>query len=296
MMELVAVLMAGFPAWFKVDIGIYVDQAVQYLTEHGAWFFNGVNTNLLGFLNGLQVLLDFIPWWVLVLLIFALGWRSTGKVQKGLLYALMLMFVGALGLWTALIQTLSIVIASVLISVVIGLPIGLFSANAKKFTAVIRPVLDAMQTMPTFVYLIPAVMFFGLGKVPAVIATTIYAVPPVIRLASHAIQQVEPEVVEAGRAFGATYFQLLFKVQIPQALPTIMEGINQTMMMAVSMIVTCSMIGAKGLGQEVITAINRLEIGRGFTSGISIVILAILIDRLTQGWYRKSNLRSKGVN
>jgi len=143
-----------------------------------------------------------------------------------------------------------------------------------------------MQTMPTFVYLIPAVMFFGLGKVPGVIATTIYAVPPVIRLTCHGIRQVDKEVVEAALSFGSTKAQVLFKVQIPLALPTIMTGVNQTLMMAMAMVVTCAMIGVKGLGYEVIIGINRLEIGRGLKSGIAIVILAVLLDRLTQGWFK----------
>lgn len=276
-----------FPSWFRWDIGKNVDDIVAYLNTHCSWLFDRINSGLLWFLNGLQKLVDFIPWWVLIIAIFLLGWKSSGKFHKGLLYAGLLFIVGVLGLWDSMNQTLAIVIASVLISLIIGLPIGVSSANSDRLTSLLRPILDGMQTMPAFVYLIPAVMFFGLGKVPAVIATTIYAVPPVIRLTCHAIQQVDSEVVEAGRAFGCSSTQLLFKVQIPQALPTIMQGINQTMMMAVSMIVTCSMIGAKGLGMEVIIAINRLEIGRGFTSGISIVIIAVLIDRLTQGWFRK---------
>lgn len=189
-----------------------------------------------------------------------------------------------MGLWQLMLETISLVIASVLISLCIGFPIGVLVSGSDKANQASRPILDAMQTMPTFVYLIPAVMFFGLGQVPAVIATTIYAVPPVIRLTSHAIRQVDAEVVEAARSFGSTWGQTLIKVQIPQALPTIMAGVNQTIMMAVAMVVTCAMIGAKGLGMEVLIGINRLEIGRGFTSGVAIVIVAIIIDRLTQGF------------
>jgi len=277
----------SFPDWIRLDIGKGFDDIVMYLNIEYEWLFDRVNGDLLGFLNGIQRSVDFIPWWLLVLAVFALGWRSSRKLHNGLMYAFALFFIGMLGLWVPLNQTIAIVIAAVLISLAVGLPIGFLCANSRTLSLLLRPVLDAMQTMPTFVYLIPAVMFFGLGKVPAVLATTIYAVPPVIRLTGHAIQQVDAEVMEAGRAFGCTRLQLLIKVQIPQALPTIMQGINQTMMMAVSMIVTCSMIGARGLGMEVITAINRLEVGRGFTAGISIVILAVLIDRLTQGWFNR---------
>ena len=280
------VLADTFPSWYKLDIGSWFDRLIPLLVVRFGWLFDRVTQDLLWVLNGLERLIDLVPWWVQVLVVFVLGWRATRKLGRGSLYAALLVLVGLLGLWEEMNQTLAIVVASVALSLVIGLPFGILTANSRRLTAGLRPLLDAMQTMPTFVYLIPAVMFFGLGKVPAVIATTIYAVPPVVRLTSHAIEQVDPEVVEAGRAFGANRWQLLFKVQIPQALPTILQGINQTMMMAVSMIVTCSMIGARGLGLEVITAINRLEIGRGFTSGIAIVIVAVLIDRLTQGWFR----------
>jgi len=283
-----------FPSWYKLDIGAWFDRLVPLLGNRFGWLFERITEDLLWVLNGLERLINLVPWWVQVLVVFALGWRATRKPGRGILYAALLVLVGLLGLWEEMNQTLAIVIASVLCSLLIGLPFGILTANSRRLTAGLRPLLDAMQTMPTFVYLIPAVMFFGLGKVPAVIATTIYAVPPVVRLTSHAIEQVDPEVVEAGRAFGASRMQLLFKVQIPQALPTIMQGINQTTMMAVSMIVTCSMIGARGLGMEVITAINRLEIGRGFTSGIAIVIVAVLIDRLTQGWHRRSPKLGEG--
>lgn len=160
-------------------------------------------------------------------------------------------------------------------------------SSSKRMNMMIRPVLDTMQTMPSFVYLIPAVMLLGLGNVPAVIATIIYAIPPVIRMTSHGIRQVDVEVVEAANSFGSTRLQTLFKVQIPQALPTIMTGVNQTIMMAISMVVTCSMIGATGLGSEVLTGINRLESGRGFAAGIAIVIIAIILDRLTQEMFKK---------
>ncbi|WP_280140133.1 ABC transporter permease [Proteiniborus ethanoligenes] len=181
-------------------------------------------------------------------------------------------------------ETLSIVIASVIISLALGFPLGIIISTSERANRIIRPVLDTMQTMPVFVYLIPALLFFGLGKPPAVIATTIYAIVPIIRLTSHGIRQIDKEVVEASLSFGSTRLQSLIKVQIPQALPTIMTGVNQTLMMAMSMVVTTSMIGATGLGMEVLISVNRVEIGRGLVSGTAVVIIAVLLDRITQGF------------
>ena len=185
-------------------------------------------------------------------------------------------------------ETLAIVLASVVISLLLGLPIGILISSSRRANNIMRPILDTMQTMPVFVYLIPAILFFGLGKAPAVIATTIYAIVPVIRLTSHGIQQVDAEVVEAARSFGSTRWQTLYKVQIPQALPTIMTGVNQTLMMAMAMVVTCSMIGASGLGMEVLVSVNRIEIGRGIIAGTAVVIVAIVMDRITQGLAKRS--------
>ena len=179
-------------------------------------------------------------------------------------------------------QTLAITFTATLIAIAIGLPIGIFGAKSDKMDAISRPVLDAMQTMPSFVYLVPAIMLFGLGKTPAVMATVIYAIPPLIRLTNLGIRQVDKEVVEAAIAFGSTSRQLLTKVQLPMAKPTIMAGVNQCIMMALAMVVICSMIGAKGLGIEVMNGIARLEVGRGFLGGLGIVMMAIMIDRITQ--------------
>jgi glycine betaine/proline transport system permease protein len=178
-------------------------------------------------------------------------------------------------------MTLAIVIAAVIISLVIGIPAGIIMARSNTIESIFRPALDAMQTMPSFVYLVPALMLFGLGKVPAVFATVIYAMPPVIRLTNVGIRQVSSSVVEAAQAFGSNPRQVLFEVQIPLAIPSIMVGINQTTMMALAMVVIASMIGARGLGLEVLLSINRIEVGRGFEAGLSIVLLAIIIDRIT---------------
>jgi glycine betaine/proline transport system permease protein len=187
-----------------------------------------------------------------------------------------------MGVWDDTMTTLAIVVISVLVSLLIGIPLGISAARSDRVYGVIRPILDFMQTMPSFVYLLPAVFFFGLGKVPAVVATFIYAVPPCIRLTNLGIRQVPAETVEAGKAFGTTAWQLLLKIQLPLAIPNIMAGINQTIMMALAMVVICSMIGTAGLGLEVLTGIQRLDLGRAFIAGISIVIMAMILDRITQ--------------
>jgi ABC-type proline/glycine betaine transport system permease subunit len=276
-----------FPDIFKISINDSIDNAINEINKNFEGLFKVIKDAVLGFLNGIGSIINVIPWWLLILIVFFLGWKTSKKIHKGILYAFSLFIIGVLGLWELMNLTLAIVIVSVLISLLFGLPIGILLSSSKRAFTIVRPILDAMQTMPSFVYLIPAVMFFGLGKVPAVIATIIYAIPPVIRLTCHAINQVDKEMIEAAQSFGSTKMQLLLKVKLPQALPTIMTGVNQTMMMAVSMVVTCSMIGAAGLGEEVLIGINRLEIGRGFTAGISIVIIAILMDRLTQGCFSK---------
>jgi len=196
----------------------------------------------------------------------------------------LLCLLGVLGLWDAGMQTLSLMLMATFLSVLVGIPLGIMMARMNWLRSIMLPVLDVMQTMPSFVYLIPVVMLFGLGKIPALIATVIYAVPPLIRLTDLGIRLVDREVLEASRAFGATSRQQLFGVQLPLALPNIMAGINQTTMMALSMVVIASMIGARGLGYEVLLGINRLEVGRGLLAGLGIVVLAVLFDRITQSY------------
>ena len=248
---------------------------------------DGISGGLTALVNGIGWLLAHIPWFLLIGAVFFLGWKSRKSIRSGILYAALLALIGVVGYWNAMITTLAIVMAGVMISLLIGLPVGILLSTSRRLNNFARPVLDTMQTMPVFVYLIPALLFFGLGSPSAVIATVIYAVVPVIRLTSLGIRQVDREVVEAAASFGSTRMQALFKVQIPQALPTIMTGVNQTLMMAMAMVVTCSMIGARGLGVEVLNAVNRIEMGRGIISGASVVILAVILDRVTQGWFGK---------
>jgi glycine betaine/proline transport system permease protein len=210
-----------------------------------------------------------------------ISWRVMQKWWMSLIMVVFLLLIGSFGYWKLSMMTLALTASAVVVSLAVGIPIGILMAKSDLAESIIRPVLDAMQTMPSFVYLIPALMLFGLGKVPALFATLIYAVPPVIRLTNVGIRQVSESVVEASRAFGANFWQRLFDVEMPLAVPSIMVGINQTTMMALAMVVIASMIGARGLGLEVLLAINRIEVGRGFEAGISIVFLAIIIDRIT---------------
>jgi glycine betaine/proline transport system permease protein len=177
-------------------------------------------------------------------------------------------------------------LSSTLISLIVGIPLGIWTAKNKLVQTIVRPILDLMQTMPAFVYLIPAAMLFGLGRVPGILSTVIFAMPPAVRLTSLGIKHVNREIVEAGQAFGCTPWQLLYKVQFPNALPSIMQGVNQTIMMALSMVIIASMVGAGGLGNDVLASIQRLDIGLGFESGLSVVLLAIMLDRITESFGR----------
>jgi ABC-type proline/glycine betaine transport system permease subunit len=275
-----------FPFQIKIDVDA-IDRAVRDFAVAFDVVLKMMRNGLNGLLNSIQTLLTIIPWWAFVLLVIFLGFKQTGKIKTGIVYGIMLTSIGIVGLWGLMLTTLSIVIASVTLSILMGFPIGILISTSDRANRWVRPILDTMQTMPVFVYLIPAVLLFGLGKTPAVIATTIYAIVPIIRLTNLGIRQVDTEVVEAAKAFGSTKSQAMMKVQIPQAWPTIMAGVNQTLMMAMAMVVTASMIGAAGLGMEVLISVNRVEVGRGLVSGTAVVLLAILLDRLSQGWTKE---------
>lgn len=261
-----------------------IDGFVDRLVTNYADALDAFSRPILQLLVWLENLLRATPWWLLILAVMGIAWLVSRRVLLSAGMGLLLFAIGALGLWDAGMQTLSLMIMATALSVLVGIPLGIAMARASWLRTVMLPVLDVMQTMPSFVYLIPVVMLFGLGKIPAIIATVIYAVPPLIRLTDLGIRLVDREVLEASRAFGATPRQQLFGVQLPLALPNIMAGINQTTMMALSMVVIASMIGARGLGHEVLLGINRLEVGRGLMAGLAIVALAILFDRITQSY------------
>lgn len=263
------------------DIGDGVDAVVNYVLDNFSPFLDFVAT-VIGFVtSAIQETLTAIPMPVGILIFVILSFWRVGAAF-GVLAGLALWLVDHMGLWTAMMETLSLVIASTLMAMIIGLPLGIAMARKDSVAALVRPVLDLMQTMPAFVYLIPAAMFFGLGAVPGAIATVIFAMPPVVRLTNLGIRQVHVEFIEAGNAFGCTPSQLLFKVQLPNAMPSIMAGINQTIMLSLSMVVIASMIGAGGIGNTVLTGIQRLDVGTGFEGGLAVVILAVILDRLTQ--------------
>ena len=276
----------------KLNLGVYVDNMVAWLVDNGDSVFKAITKGTLAVLLGVQNFIMWVPWYIIILAVVLLGvYVSTWRA--GIIYGTMLMIIGGMGLWEEMVITLGIVITSVLISVLIGVPLGILAAYSKRASTFINPLLDAMQTMPSFVYLIPAVMFFGLGMVPAVFATIIYATPPAIRLTTLAIRGVSKEMLEAANSFGSPPWKILMQVELPQAFPTIMTGINQTTMMAMAMVVTSSMIGAKGLGLNVLTSINQLDVAMGFEAGISIVFIAVIIDRLTQGVANKFNYHNE---
>ena len=263
-----------------------IDDVVDWLTVEASWLFDGLSDAITYALIFIEDVLKWLPWPVIVLglalLAFAVGrWTLLGFTTVALL------FVGFMGLWENTLDTIALMVVSVTISVSIGLPLGVLAARSQIADNIMRPILDAMQTMPSFVYLLPGVLFFGLGAPAGVFATIIYAVPPVIRLTNLGIRQVSAEAVEAARSFGSTPYQLLTKVQIPMAMPTIMAGVNQTTMMALAMVTIASMVAAGGLGDNVLRALQKNQPGNGAIAGIAIVILAIIIDRLTQSVARK---------
>ena len=270
-----------FPKSLRDVTGSAIDTGTTWLTVKGAWLFGGIKTAITYALNYLEDGLKWLPWPALVLTL-TLASFAVGRWAMMAFTALAFLFIGFMGLWEPMIDTVALMVVAVALSVGVGLPLGVLGARNGTADRIMRPILDGMQTMPSFVYLLPGILFFGLGKPAGIFATIIYAVPPVIRLTNLGIRQVSPETVEAARSFGASPLQLLTKVQVPMALPTIMAGVNQTTMMALAMVTIASMVAAGGLGDNVLRAIQKNEVGNGVIAGLSIVFMAIVIDRLTQ--------------
>lgn len=280
----------SFPQSLQFKLGTGIDDAVKQFSRDYKHILDAIRSVAIEGVQGINQLLTYIPWFVLILIVIFLGYKVSKKIKVGLLYGGLLFFIGSGGMWEHMIETVSIVTAAVIVSLVLGFPLGILIAMSKRAESIIRPILDLMQTMPAFVYLVPAVMLFNLGIMPALLATIIYSIVPMIRMTSHGIMYVDKEVKEAAIAFGSTKIQALIKVQIPQAIPTIMTGVNQTIMMAMSMVVTCAIIGAEGLGLDILLATNRVEMGKALLPGIAIVIIAIIFDRLTQGLIKKKEV------
>ncbi|OKL44867.1 ABC transporter permease [Pseudovibrio exalbescens] len=268
------------------DIGrpirVATNNFVDYLVINYGDGFEAFSNFILFFLVQLEQVLRSANPVVVLLCIGLLTFAASRRIGLTIGMVIAMWVVGALGLWEQAMQTIAIMLVSVVLSVIIGIPLGVLASRSERFRAGLNPILDLMQTIPSFVYLIPAAMLFGLGKVPAILATVIYSAPPLIRLTDLGIRMVDTEVVEASRAFGATRWQVLRGVQIPLALPSIMQGVNQTMMMALAMVVIASMIGARGVGETVLLGLQRNDSGQGLIGGMAIVILAILFDRITQ--------------
>lgn len=268
-----------------------IDAFVNGLVNQYSDVLRALTQPLLDLLIWSDNLLQHSPWWAVIAVIMSVAWLASRRWRFSLAMGALLALLGAIGLWEPSMQTLSLMLVAVAISVMLGIPMGIAMASFRWVRAVMLPILDVMQTMPSFVYLIPVVMLFNLGKLAALFATVIYAVPPVIRLTDLGIRLVDAEVLEASRAFGASRGRQLFGVQLPLALPNIMAGINQTTMMALAMVVIASMIGVRGLGYEVLQGINRLQVGRGLLAGLGIVVLAIIFDRITQQFGRRRQTR-----
>ncbi|EPJ1399480.1 TPA: glycine betaine/L-proline ABC transporter permease ProW [Yersinia enterocolitica] len=276
--------------WVPLDS--WVTQGIDWVVLHFRPLFQGIRVPVDFILSGFQHLLLGMPAPVAILVFALIAWQFS-TLGMGVATLVSLIAIGAIGAWSQAMVTLALVLTSLFFCILIGLPLGIWLARSNNAARIIRPLLDAMQTTPAFVYLVPIVMLFGIGNVPGVVVTIIFALPPIVRLTILGIKQVPADLIEAAESFGANPRQMLFKVQLPLAMPTIMAGVNQTLMLALSMVVIASMIAVGGLGQMVLRGIGRLDMGLAAVGGVGIVILAIILDRLTQSLGR--DRRSKGV-
>lgn len=275
---------ASFPVEWRFPISAWVNDGIEGFVSTYGNLFEAIGNQILALILLVEDGLRALPWWLVLLLAALIGWHATGGLWAPLGFTVALFSVGVLGLWDLAMQTLALTTVSVLVAMLFGIPAGVMLAKLPHVRRFSLPVLDAMQTLPSFVYLIPALMLFGLGKAPAVFATVIYATPPLIRLTDLGIRLVSDAFTEVAADLGAKKWRRLLDIELPLALPNVMAGINQTIMMALSMVVIASMIGARGLGEQVLLGIQRLDVGQGFTAGIAIVALAVVFDRITQAY------------
>lgn len=274
-----------------IPLDRYVESGLTWTVAHFRDVFQSIRVPIDLVLRAVGDFFGSIPATVFIVVVTLLAWQFAGrKIAIGTFISLII--IGLIGAWSEAMITLSLVFTSVFFCLVIGIPIGILVANNDRFSLIMRPILDAMQTTPAFVYLVPVVMLFGIGNVPGVVVTIIFALPPLIRFTNLGIRQVPKDLIEVSRSFGATPLQMLFKVQLPVAMPTIMAGINQTLMLALSMVVFASMIAVGGLGQMVLRGIGRLDMGLASIGGVGIVLLAIVLDRITQALGEKDTLHA----
>ena len=277
---------SSFPEGLHHSIAEPVNRLVDSLVLNYGDHLRQVSDSLLQVVTLLENGLRLLPWWLLLILLGALAWHAGRSWKRAVALVALMFLIGVVGLWDKLLQTCALVLVATGLCVLLGVPLGILLAYRPTARRVLMPVLDVMQTLPSFVYLIPVLMLFGLGKMPAIFATLIYALPPLVRLTDLGLRQVDPSVREAARCLGASRWQSLRNVEMPLALPSIMAGLNQTVMMALSMVVVASMIGARGLGEDVLIGIQTLDVGRGVEAGLAIVALAVIIDRVTQDYGR----------
>ena len=264
-----------------VPLGHAVEHIVNWLNDNLGPLLDGISSVVSDCVNGLTDVLLFVPWTLMIVLLAALGWWL--RTWRFAIFAVLgPLLIVSLGLWDSAMKTLGLIVVAGVIALILAIPIGVAAAQSRMVSRIVKPVLDLMQTMPAFVYLIPAVILFSLGTVPGVVATVVFAMPPGVRLTELGIRQVDPEVVEAGEAFGAAPFKVLARIKLPLALGTIMAGVNQVIMLSLSMVVIAGMVGAEGLGSTVTGALAQVAVGPGAEAGVSIVILAIYLDRITE--------------
>ncbi len=264
----------------KIPLGVWIKSFVEFLNDNVAWFFDFIS-DVLGFtINGLIDVLQWLPPLLLVAIFAALAYGLHRSWRLALMVAGSLLLIVNLGYWEQTIETLALVVFATFLCMLVGIPVGIAAAHRPRLYTALRPVLDLMQTIPTFVYLIPTLILFGLGVVPGLISTVIFALPAPIRLTHLGISSVPKPLIEAGESFGATKRQLLWKVELPHAMPTIMAGVTQCIMLSLSMVVIAALVGADGLGKPVVRALNTVNIAKGFEAGLAIVIVAILLDRV----------------
>jgi glycine betaine/proline transport system permease protein len=268
-----------------------IDDGLNWVVANWGGAFEAAAYPLLMLLKAIEDLLVATPWWLIIAIVTGIAWLASRSWKLPAIVFASMLFLGVMDLWRDAMATTALMIAATLTAIVVSIPVGVWMSRSNRVRGTVTPVLDLMQTLPSFVYLIPTVMIFGPGKIPALLATIVYAAPPLVRLTDLGLRSVDPAVMEATRAFGASPSQRLFGVQIPLSLPTILAGVNQTTMMALSMVVIASMIGAGGLGYQVLQGIGRLEVSRGLFAGLGIVALAIVFDRVTQAFGKQLQTR-----
>ncbi len=267
---------------YRLPIGAGFEVIVDYLRVAWSVLFSGIRDFIEVIIDAVEFALSYPPFWVVAIIVAIVAYKRCGKGMA--VFSLIgILFIESINLWQATVSTLSLIFTATAIALIIGIPLGILAASFNPINTVLRPILDLMQTMPAFVYLIPSVLFFRIGPVPAVISTIIFAMPPAIRLTNLGIRQVPKDLIEAGKSFGSIWHQMLFKIQLPLAMPTIMAGVNQCIMLSLSMVVIASMIGAGGLGSVVLTGVSTLKVGMAFEGGLAVVVIAIILDRLMQG-------------